>query len=150
MSVKYSNWLDNTSTFSDLMPSKIYPNWDFWFENKPSGNLAREHVGREIEQSRAKGCQFFSRNKWISSSSASSHIMKCATGRFLWNLIEQGLRSIHSIFLSRVGREKKSDSVFLSVSGHSKNQDAGIVATAFIHFKRSIKVSDSCHSNNSF
>jgi hypothetical protein len=19
-------------------PSKIYPNWDFWFENKPSGN----------------------------------------------------------------------------------------------------------------
>jgi hypothetical protein len=22
------------------MPSKIYPNWDFWFENKPSGNPA--------------------------------------------------------------------------------------------------------------
>jgi hypothetical protein len=25
--------------FSNLSPSKIYPNWDFWFENKPSGNL---------------------------------------------------------------------------------------------------------------
>jgi hypothetical protein len=21
------------------MPSKIYPNWDFWCENKPPGNL---------------------------------------------------------------------------------------------------------------
>jgi hypothetical protein len=21
---------------------KIYPNWDFWFENKPSGNPARD------------------------------------------------------------------------------------------------------------
>jgi hypothetical protein len=30
MYVKYS--------FSILRPSKIYPNWDFWFENKPSGN----------------------------------------------------------------------------------------------------------------
>jgi hypothetical protein len=25
-------------TFSNLRPSKIYPNWYFWFENKPSGN----------------------------------------------------------------------------------------------------------------
>jgi hypothetical protein len=25
-------------TFSIPSPSKIYPNWDFWFENKPSGN----------------------------------------------------------------------------------------------------------------
>jgi hypothetical protein len=24
--------------FSLARPSKIYPNWDFWFENKPSGN----------------------------------------------------------------------------------------------------------------
>jgi hypothetical protein len=23
---------------SNLRPSKIYSNWDFWFENKPSGN----------------------------------------------------------------------------------------------------------------
>jgi hypothetical protein len=26
------------STFSNLGPSKIYPNWNFWFEKKPSGN----------------------------------------------------------------------------------------------------------------
>jgi hypothetical protein len=26
------------STFYNLRPSKIYPNWDFWFENKTSGN----------------------------------------------------------------------------------------------------------------
>jgi hypothetical protein len=24
--------------FSIASTSKIYPNWDFWFENKPSGN----------------------------------------------------------------------------------------------------------------
>jgi hypothetical protein len=38
MSVKYSKWPLNISTFSNLRPSKIYPNWDFWFEKKPSGN----------------------------------------------------------------------------------------------------------------
>jgi hypothetical protein len=26
------------TTFSNLRPSKIYPNWYFWFETKPSGN----------------------------------------------------------------------------------------------------------------
>jgi hypothetical protein len=26
------------STFSNLRRSKIYPNWCFWFENKPSGD----------------------------------------------------------------------------------------------------------------
>jgi hypothetical protein len=29
-------------TFSIPSHSKIYPNWDFWFENKPSGNPALE------------------------------------------------------------------------------------------------------------
>jgi hypothetical protein len=24
--------------FSIARPTKIYPSWDFWFENKPSGN----------------------------------------------------------------------------------------------------------------
>jgi hypothetical protein len=24
-------------------PSKIYPNWDFWFENRPSGNPGYLH-----------------------------------------------------------------------------------------------------------
>jgi hypothetical protein len=27
-----------TSIFNYIRPSKIYPNWDSWFENKPSGN----------------------------------------------------------------------------------------------------------------
>jgi hypothetical protein len=38
ISLKYSKWLQNISTFSNLRPSKIYPNSDVWFENKPSGN----------------------------------------------------------------------------------------------------------------
>jgi hypothetical protein len=38
MSLKYSKWQYNISTFSNLRTSKIYPNWDFWFENKPSGS----------------------------------------------------------------------------------------------------------------
>jgi hypothetical protein len=38
MSVKYSEWPKNISIFYNISPSKIYPNWDFWFENKPSGN----------------------------------------------------------------------------------------------------------------
>jgi hypothetical protein len=29
-------------------PSKIYPNWYFWFENKPSGNPDPESLFREI------------------------------------------------------------------------------------------------------
>jgi hypothetical protein len=28
----------NKPTSSSARPSKIYPNLDFWFENKPSGN----------------------------------------------------------------------------------------------------------------
>jgi hypothetical protein len=37
MAIKYSNRPYNI-TFSVSRSSKIYPNWDFWFENKPSGN----------------------------------------------------------------------------------------------------------------
>jgi hypothetical protein len=40
MSVKYSQRPYNISTFSNLRPSKICTNWNFWFENKPSGNPA--------------------------------------------------------------------------------------------------------------
>jgi hypothetical protein len=36
MAIKY--------TFSNLLPSKINPNWDFGFENKPSGNPAYDRV----------------------------------------------------------------------------------------------------------
>jgi hypothetical protein len=34
------------SIFSNLRPSKIDPNWDFWFENKPSGNPAKKHCNK--------------------------------------------------------------------------------------------------------
>jgi hypothetical protein len=36
MSIEY------TSISHSNAPSKIYPNWDFWFENKPSGNPGRK------------------------------------------------------------------------------------------------------------
>jgi hypothetical protein len=42
------------STFSNLRPSKIYPNWYFWFENKPSGNPAmmmRSFTGKQKSES---------------------------------------------------------------------------------------------------
>jgi hypothetical protein len=29
-------------TSSIARPSKFYPNWDFWFEHKPSGNPAED------------------------------------------------------------------------------------------------------------
>jgi hypothetical protein len=32
----------NISTLSHLRPSKISPNWDFWFEKKPPGNPASD------------------------------------------------------------------------------------------------------------
>jgi hypothetical protein len=45
MVIKYPKYPENIpnghklyKTFSNLRPSKVYPNWDFWFENKPSGN----------------------------------------------------------------------------------------------------------------
>jgi hypothetical protein len=37
MSVNYSKWQLNISTFSKLGSSKIYQNWDFWLEKNPSG-----------------------------------------------------------------------------------------------------------------
>jgi hypothetical protein len=40
MYVIHSNWPYNIPTFSIPRPSMIYPNWDIWFENIPSGNPA--------------------------------------------------------------------------------------------------------------
>jgi hypothetical protein len=41
-SVKYYNRMKwNISIFSKLRHSEIYPNWNFWLENKPSGNPAQ-------------------------------------------------------------------------------------------------------------
>jgi hypothetical protein len=36
MAIEYTKW----PNFSVSKPSKIYPNWDFWFENIASGNPA--------------------------------------------------------------------------------------------------------------
>jgi hypothetical protein len=49
MFLKHSKWSKIISTLSNLRPSKIYPNWDFWFENKPSCNPAerRDYDCRE-------------------------------------------------------------------------------------------------------
>jgi hypothetical protein len=41
MIIKYKK-----QTFSFPRPFKIYPSWDFWFENKPSGNP----VGKQSDQ----------------------------------------------------------------------------------------------------
>jgi hypothetical protein len=38
MAIIYSKWVKNIPTNSITRPSKIYPNWDFWYENIPSGN----------------------------------------------------------------------------------------------------------------
>jgi hypothetical protein len=38
ISIKHFKWLEKISTFANLRPSKSFPNWDFGFENKPSGN----------------------------------------------------------------------------------------------------------------
>jgi hypothetical protein len=38
----------NMQTISNLSPTKIYPNWDFWFENKPPGNPDLHTSSRSI------------------------------------------------------------------------------------------------------
>jgi hypothetical protein len=38
-----TKWAYNTPTSSIAKPSKIYSNWDFGFENIPSGNPAACH-----------------------------------------------------------------------------------------------------------
>jgi hypothetical protein len=46
MAVNYSKCSLNLRTFFILRPSKIYPNWNFCFENKPSGNPAHNQQKR--------------------------------------------------------------------------------------------------------
>jgi hypothetical protein len=40
--LKCAKWSQNIQTVSSQRPSKIYPNRDFWFENKPSGKPGRK------------------------------------------------------------------------------------------------------------
>jgi hypothetical protein len=42
--IMHSKWALNIPTFSIQIPSKIYPNWDFWYENIPSGNPDRRRL----------------------------------------------------------------------------------------------------------
>jgi hypothetical protein len=44
MSIKYDKRPSVHKTSSIARPSKIYPNLDFWFENKPSGNPAENRT----------------------------------------------------------------------------------------------------------
>jgi hypothetical protein len=38
MATKYTKWPQDIPTSPIVRFSRIYPNWDFWFENTPSGN----------------------------------------------------------------------------------------------------------------
>jgi hypothetical protein len=40
--IPITKWSYNIRRFSIVKPSKIHTNGDFWFENKPSGNHARD------------------------------------------------------------------------------------------------------------
>jgi hypothetical protein len=42
MATKYTKWPPNIPTSSVARLSKVYPNSDFWFENKPSGNAGSQ------------------------------------------------------------------------------------------------------------
>jgi hypothetical protein len=50
MPIKYTNILN-----SKALQNLIYPNWDFWFENKPSGNPDVHYVGNQRRCLSAKG-----------------------------------------------------------------------------------------------
>jgi hypothetical protein len=59
MAVVYSKSPLNTPTFSIQRPSNIYPNWDFWFENIPSGNPDRRYAthGVPVYMCSVQNCQ---------------------------------------------------------------------------------------------
>jgi uncharacterized protein involved in tolerance to divalent cations len=58
LAIKYTNWSYNVpnghipiiSTSSIARPSKIYPNWDFWLENIPSGNHGAEECVEGVDK----------------------------------------------------------------------------------------------------
>jgi hypothetical protein len=48
--IKYTKWLEMDQMvikYTGILHCKIYPNWDFWFENIPSGNHGWM-VGRQM------------------------------------------------------------------------------------------------------
>jgi hypothetical protein len=48
MAVKYINWSYNIPPSPISRPYKIYPNWNFWFENILSGNPGLGHTSGPI------------------------------------------------------------------------------------------------------
>jgi hypothetical protein len=58
MTIKYTEWIQNIQNrrkidqmvikYTKTRHSKIYPNWDFWFENIPSGNPAEPQKDDEM------------------------------------------------------------------------------------------------------
>jgi hypothetical protein len=53
---KYFKWPENIPTLSNLRPSKIYPNWNFLFENKPSGNHGVDPILRLLNLQPQDNC----------------------------------------------------------------------------------------------
>jgi hypothetical protein len=47
MAVKYTKWTNNLLATFIAKHSKNYPNWDFWFENLPSGNPGQRKESKE-------------------------------------------------------------------------------------------------------
>jgi hypothetical protein len=52
--VKFSKCTLNIPRFSIPRSSKMYPNWDFWFENIPSGNPAAQWEEKQKMRKNAK------------------------------------------------------------------------------------------------
>jgi hypothetical protein len=54
IATKYAKWPQNITNGRKIhkhfpRPSKIYPNCDFWSENKPSGNPGAKDVRKSME-----------------------------------------------------------------------------------------------------
>jgi hypothetical protein len=56
MAVQYYKWPWKITTFSILSPFKMYPNWDFWFANKPSGRPVQNSLFPKLFLSNVSNC----------------------------------------------------------------------------------------------
>jgi hypothetical protein len=55
--MNYTKWPENLPLDSSIARTlKVFPIWDFWFENKPSGNPVLNHFARNNDR----------RSVWIS------------------------------------------------------------------------------------
>jgi hypothetical protein len=79
------------TTFSIPRHSEFHPNWDFWFENKPYGNLGEEH---EHEQPLLASAAKMAKN---STASFPSHLQKHRVARFFSVKTYQNKEKIYQI-----------------------------------------------------